>query len=278
MEPFGSQLSGRIMRILSVVFGLLVCLAIPAGVRSAPGKVPDLVELLGHTSANALAGEIRGHVIAFIPPMLYETRENWGNQKMVVRGIKWKGRLRLRPQLQKNPKNHGIWRHLRVLAPNLRNTLILDIRNIRNVGPGRIQFDIFIAFDTRVYLDQQHWRSGIRVMSGSIRARARVKAALRCELTSRMEKKPGEFFPEAVFGFRVLTAGVSYDNFAIEHVYGLGGEMAQLIGDAAKRLLEKFRPSLEQSMIQKANAAIVKAAKTKEVRINFSKLFNSFGS
>jgi hypothetical protein len=58
-----------------------------------------------------------------------------------------------------------------------------------------------------------------------------------------------------------------------EHVAGVGGELAEWIGDAGHNLMKHIKPSIEHHLLEKANAAIVKAADTKEVRISLTKWF-----
>ena len=48
---------------------------------------------------------------------------------------------------------------------------------------------------------------------------------------------------------------------------------AEWIGDAGLGLMNRLRPSLEHRMLEKAGAAIVRAADTKEVRISFGRWF-----
>lgn len=254
-------------------WGLVPLLPGTNSAKAGPKEFPDLIQLLGHTSANSLAGEMRGYLVQFIPPVLVDEKYNWGEVKLVTRGLKWKG---LRPERQKSWKNHGKWRKLRVEAPNLRNTLIFDIRNVSSPTPGAVRFTNFISFDTRIYYDQQNWRHGLRTWAGSIRARARVKLTTKVEITMRTERKPGKLFDDIVFRVKIYWASFQYDNFVVEHVPGLGGEMAQMLGDLAKRTLDKVRPDIERNLITKANAAIVKAGDTKEVRINLGKLFDAF--
>jgi hypothetical protein len=71
-----------------------------------------------------------------------------------------------------------------------------------------------------------------------------------------------------------MQAQVSYDNLVVEHIAGIGGEAAKLIGDGLKGGLHQWRPSLEKELLAKADAAIVKAADTKEVRVSLSQLFS----
>jgi hypothetical protein len=96
---------------------------------------------------------------------------------------------------------------------------------------------------------------------------------LRCEIASKLEKKPDVFLPDVVFSFRVLKAEVSYDDLVLEHVAGVGGELAKLLGEAAVSGARQWKPSLERILLAKAEAAVLKAGKSKEVRLGASRLF-----
>src|SRR5262249_58693374 len=100
-----------------------------------------------------------------------------------------------------------------------------------------------------------------------------VKVLLHCELIARLEDAGG-FLPDAVFRLRVVRAQLSYDNLVVEHIAGVGGEFAQLLGDAVKGGLRQWHPSLESELLAPASAAIVKAGDSKEVRLSVSKLLN----
>jgi hypothetical protein len=73
--------------------------------------------------------------------------------------------------------------------------------------------------------------------------------------------------------FRLSAAGdatkADYDHFVTEHIAGLGGDAAKLLGDALQKIL---RPALEKKLLPKASAAIVKAADTKELRVSLGSL------
>jgi hypothetical protein len=142
--------------------------------------------------------------------------------------------------------------------------------------PGRITFDVFMAFNAHLEYEQQNWRNGARMWSGSIRARFRAKAAMSCEATIRTE--PGALLlPDAIVRFHVVQARVGYEQFVTEHINGVGGEMAELIGDAAHSSLNRFHPDLERNLLAKANAAIEKSADTKEVHVGLSDVLKKKG-
>ena len=82
----------------------------------------------------------------------------------------------------------------------------------------------------------------------------------------------GTLLPDAVFRLRATEAKLGFDHFELEHVAGVGGDMAKVIGEAAQAAVEQWRPSLERNLLERADAAIVKAADTKEVRVSVMKL------
>jgi hypothetical protein len=230
--------------------------------------VPASLSLVSDDSAKALADNLRGILVQSLPPILYEDTRHWGQQKEVVRGVKWKGQgLHVHPEVMRGPKNHGSWWKVQIAAPNLADSLVLDLRDFRQEAPGRVTFTTFVSLDADVEYEKQNWDAGIRVYSGSIRARARVQLTLRCEVSARLEATGG-LVPDVVFRLRVLQSDSHYDNLVVEHVAGVGGEAAKLLGAAVLAGMEQWHPSLERNLIAKANAAIVKAADTKEVRVS----------
>lgn len=256
----------------------IMLLALPMSARGADKKnalqqmpKPDVRALLGGNSPDALAGSLRGYLVDNLPPVLFEDSKNWGHTTR-VRKVHWKGSgLRVRPEVIEVEKNDGTWRKIRANADNLPNSLIVDLRNFQQPEAGPMTFDVFLAFDLKVHYDQQNWERGLRLYSGSARARMRIKVLTKCELTARLETNGG-LIPEAVVRLRVTKANLSYDNLVVEHIAGVGGEMAQLLGDAIKGSIHEWHPSLERDLLAKANAAIVKAGDTKEVRISVGKL------
>src|SRR5207302_8177276 len=107
--------------------------------------------------------------------------------------------------------------------------------------------------------------------SGEVRARLRLRLRLRCEAVSRVETG-GKLLPEAVFRLRVLQSDLRYDRFRVEHAAGVGGDAAKVLGEGAHAAVHLVRPSLERKLLERANAAVVKAGDTREVRVSLMKL------
>lgn len=262
-------------RSLLLVCSLAVALAFALHAQSAEVLLngqklpaPHPLALLSLETPDALAGNLRGYLVRSLPPTLYEGSHNWGHTARTTRGLRWKGQgFGVHPELIKLDKNDGTWRHARVTADNLSDTLIVDLRDIRQSGPGRLTFTLFLSFDARGEYTEQHWNAGLKLYDSSLRVRLRIKLTLPCEATVRLETS-GELLPDAVFRLRATGADLHYDNVVVEHVAGIGGEAAKLFGDAVRGGLRQWHPSLERDLLMRANEAIAKAADSKDVRLS----------
>jgi len=252
------------MRARTMLAGLFLMLT------SLPGRAAD--KPADPLSPEALAKSLRGFILKALPEVLYEDRKNWGNQKLVTRGIEWKGAGNPLPQRQKSHKNHGVWRRVVVTPVTPALSLVVQVHDVTQTAPDTRTFTTFLALDLRVEAEQQNWRAGVKTFSGSFRGRLRVLLSLGCEVTTKLVPTGG-LIPDLVFRLRVVKSDVRYDRFVTEHVAGVGGDMAEWIGDKGHRLLKKIKPSLEKNLLEKANAAIVHAADTKELRVSFGNLF-----
>ena len=261
---------------LLAIFACIIALFPAAvGARAArPVGAGSVAGLPSASSSDAFAGTLRDYLAHNLPEVLYDKSPGWGRTKSVATGIKWTGKgLQSRPHIQHGERNDGTWRKLRVTAPNLPSNLTLGFDNIQQPEPGRTTFNVAVAFDAHVDYEQQNWKAGARFFSGSARARLRVKLALACEATSRVECDKG-LLPEVVLRLRVVHANANYQNFVLEHVAGVGGDAAKLIGDAVRAGIHKWHPSIERKLLARANAAIEKAGDSKEIRIGLGKLVN----
>jgi hypothetical protein len=245
-----------------LIVGLsLFALAMPAVAAPADGPMPDELSVTFRTLLNT-----------GLPDPLVQHSSNWGNQKKVANGVTWeKGGPLLRPHVQKKLKNDGTWQRLNVEAIDPQKNLTVNVLNMQYPEKGKVTFDVLITLQTRITFEQQIWTSGIRLFSGDARARCRAILLLRCELTTRTEESGGHL-PDVIFRLRATDGRLSYDQFKVEHVAGVGGGAAKVLGEAAHNLLNQLKPSIERNMLENASQAIVKAADTKDVKLSFGNL------
>ena len=238
-----------------------ILLACPVGVfAQTPAKSED--------PYNQLAQSLKPILIKAMPATLHEKIDNWDHQIMVPVGLKWRG---VRPEVSKSLRNHGEWKKLKITAQDLPRTLDLKIYDVKSIDAEKQTFKVFLMFEMGVEYEQQNWESGARLWSGSVRARAQMKFDMDCENTLRVELDKNHL-PDFILRIRVTGAKVHYDKLVVEHINGIGGDGAKLIGEAVHRVMNKRRPSIERDLLAKANAAIVKAADTRENRIGFGAL------
>jgi hypothetical protein len=243
----------------------------PARAEVAVGAKPAAGASLSSSPASPsldeLAHTLRSYIVRKVSAQVYEANHGWGHTTSVPSGIQWKGQgLGVHGTVTKSERNDGTWRKVRVTAPNLAESLALTLNNVQQLEPGRMRFDVLLSCDARIEVDQQKWKEGVRLYAGTARARLRVHLALACELTTRVDWN-AKLLPDGVFRLRVVHANLSYDHFVLEHVAGLGGDAAKLVGAVLKALVHQWHPSLERDWLAKANTAIEKAADTKEIRI-----------
>ncbi|MGD9715063.1 MAG: hypothetical protein AB7V46_23845 [Thermomicrobiales bacterium] len=249
------------MRIL-VLAGLAGMLLTTLAMGQTPPRKIDassaLGAITGSSSTAALAGNLRALLLENFPDPLFEDTKNWGHKKRGLAG---------------NWRNNGRWWKVRIAGKNVRDTLIVDLRDLQQPGKGVTTFRLFVSFDATIVFHRQTWKTGVRLYSGETRARCRVRLTLDCEALTKFVKGKN-FLPDTIFRLRVVRSDLGYDNLVVEHTAGVGGDVAEILGDLLIGRLRQWKPSLERNLREKANAAIVKAADTKEVRVNLLDVLN----
>jgi hypothetical protein len=243
-------------RLLLAATILSVCLT--TSVRAEPVVVPSLPT----PSEAELARLLRDMLLDQIPDPLYHAEPGWGRQVTALID-------------HKKMRNDGAWRKLRATAINPAQSLIVEVRNIKEPLPSKLTFDLLVALDVQLDFQQQIWERGIRIYSGSTKARCKVWTALAIEVTTRFEGK--SLLPDLIVNIHVAKADVRYSKFEVIHTAGIGGDGAKLLGEALQNLLKDLHPSLEKELLQKADAAIVKAGQSKDIKISLGKLLKFVG-
>jgi len=240
------------------VIGLAASVCALAPVRA---QQPESLEELSKT--------LKPLLTEAIPQVLYEKEDNWGHTSMGHR-VTFHG---LRPEFEKAPRNDGTWKKMKISLRNPKQTLDIRMYGLKSIDEEKQVFKTDISFMCTVDYDQQNWENGWRLWSGGVRARFRVKAKMDCENTIRVETKEKSPLPDVVFRLRVTQAKVDYDQLVVEHIAGMGGTAAKIIGETFHDALHQWKPSVERKLLERASSAVVKAADTKEIRIGLSGLF-----
>jgi len=222
----------------------------------------------------ALTPFLRELLLKSMPQPLAESDGNWGQQRDVAVGVKWH---RLKPEVVRGDRNDGRWTRVKVEAVDPANSFGFGLKDLKSPAPNATTFEATLTLNVRVTHEQQVWKAGHRLYAGEARGTARVSVKVNCEMTTRFEQTPGNLLPAAVVRVRVTDADLTYADLKCEHIARLDGKPAEVVGEVVLRTLHRVKPSLETSLKEKANAAIVKGADTKEVRVELDKLFPGRG-
>lgn len=232
------------LRVLGSILAVVVFLA--SGASAAP---PDRAD------ADQLARILHDLLPTLLPNPLYEDTRKWGLQR----------------EIRKHLRNDGRWSRVKVSASQLDRWLSVDVFDLKRGKNDTMTFGLTISLEAAIDYDRQTWLSGLRLYAGSVRARARAVVSLRCETASRLETPKGSLIPEMVLTFRILDGAFKYDNVVVEHLPGFGGDAAEILGEAFLDVLMAVKPGLEKRLLDKAHEAILKAGKTREVRLGLGK-------
>jgi hypothetical protein len=223
--------------------------------------------------AAVLSNVVRQVLVKSIPAPAVTATKNWDHQKEIAtrKNFRREGRFQWKFDTVKEMKNDGLWSKVALTVVDPETKLGVTIADVKATD-GTTSFTATLAGPCRFRIEQQLWKSGLRLYSGEIRGRFDAKAVLTCTSAARTDWQPGKLLPAQVFAMAIAEADLSYANLKVEHAAGLGGEAAEKIGDTVVGAVKLLKPSLETSLIEKANAAIVKAGQSKEIRLDVEKM------
>jgi len=249
-----------------MVFALLLAHSAQA---QNPAPAPQLNVPISNESLNSFSSVLKDVLLQKLPASpVFEQYRNWGHQATVptLQGVR----------IVNKPRNHGNWQHIRATCPDLRKALDLRLHDLQVLHGEKVTFKMHLALPTTVEFQQQTWQNGVLVFNGKGRARLRIIADLNLESEIKLDDKGG-LLPDVVIRFKVADARVAYDNLVVEHLGPVGGDAARIIGDALHRAVQRWKPSLERDVQEKARAAILKAGDSREVHLSLAKLIQAKG-
>lgn len=222
--------------------------------------------------AEALTQVLRGLVKKHLPDPLVTTNLNWGHQKAVTVIRRHREGLRVWSEPVQELRNDGVWRRVTVRIPNP-DKLALAVTELTHPADGKILVTVaHVAERVDIRLEQQVWRNGLRLYSGETRGHCKAALLLQAEVVTKTEFKKGSFLPDVSLTLKATKAELFYENLEIDHTAGVGGDLAEVLGDVLIRMAKAVKPDLEEELLAKANAAIVKAAGTRELNVALDQL------
>ncbi|WP_439631929.1 hypothetical protein [Gemmata sp.] len=261
---------------LALALSLAACAAgaappsAPSPVAKPAPKPPKPVP----PEAEFVAKLVREALVKKLPDPLTTSNQNWGRQKAVTVVHRRREGLRFWTEPVQEFHNDGLWRRVEVRVPDPAK-LSVAITELTYPEDGKVLATVAVACErVDVKVEQQLWLNDRRLYGGETRAHCAAALALKVAVATRTEYKKGALFPipEVTLQVRATEAQLYYDELIVDHTAGLDGEAAKSVGEALLRLVKVVKPDLESDLLEKANAAVVKAAGTREIKLALDKV------
>lgn len=225
--------------------------------------------------AEALATVLRELLKKNLPDPVSKSNHNWGHQKAVMVTVHHRDGLKVWTEQVQEMRNDGTWRRTDIRIPD-KDKIALAVTELTHPEEGKILVTVgLVAERVELHFEQQIWKSGLRIYAGETRGHCKGALTLKAEITTKTEFKQGSFFPEITLKLQVTSANLFYEKLVVDHTAGLNGEAARAVGDMTIQIIKAIKPHLEKDLLEKADAAIVKAARTKELTVTLDKLMKS---
>ncbi len=243
--------------------------------KSIPLKRPKQIEQPNPEEVAAISKLMRDMTLQHMPDPLVKANDGWGKQKEFVVGKVMLRNPNKFPEAPRELFNDGLWRRFTVTARDPADTLGIGITELVRPEADKMLVTINVAMDINFRMEQQLWVRGRQLYSGETRGHCTGAVQLKAVVTHKTEFKPGALFPDIALKVTTTEAKLFYDKIVIDHTAGLDGDDAKKVGDLVVDLVKSVKPELEKELLEKANAAIVKAAGTKEVKLQLDKLMSA---
>ena len=225
--------------------------------------------------AAAIAKLMRDMALQKMPDPLVTSNDGWGKQKEFVVGKRMLRNPNKFPDAPTELVNDGLWRRFTVAAREPDKTFAVGFAELVRPAPDQLNVTLNVALDINFRMEQQLWIRGRQLYSGETRGHCKSAVQLKAVVNHKTEFKPGSLLPELALKIKTTDAKIFYDKVTIDHTAGLDGEDAKKVGDLVIDLVKKVMPDLEGQLLEKGNAAIVKAAGTKEIKVELDKLMKA---
>ena len=248
---------------------------IPAPKAPIELKAPKGLEQPKPEEAAAIAKLMREAALQQMPDPLVKANDGWGKQKEFVVGKVMLRNPKKFPEAPTELFNDGLWRRFTVSARDPQKTFAVGFAELVRPAPDTLNVTLNVAMDIDFKMEQQLWVRGRQLYSGETRGHCKGAVQLKAVVNHKTEFKPGTLLPEVTLKIKTTDAKIFYDGLTIDHTAGLDGEDAKKVGELVIDLVKKVMPDLERQLLEKGNAAIVKAAGTREIRLELDKVMNA---
>ncbi len=247
----------------------------PQTMRSVlDGEIESLPPSAGHlvVAGPTTATEIESHdagdeidqlltklVLGHLPHDFKQDKD-WGRQAERFDGLKVRRKgLQIRTRRRKKMVNHGSWKKFNASLVDPANRFSVSVKNMREADEGKVAFDLHCRSDLKIDGRVAKWVKGVQLYSLSLDGKARVNLAVTVELETVMDVT--KFPPDLIFRPQATAAHLEVDDFRIDRISKVGGEVSQQATSWARSAIEEKIEAEEAKLVDKINADLKKNEK-----------------
>jgi hypothetical protein len=251
--------SVRVGRLLP--FGLAILCAVPVSGQLAPpgptapaATAPSGVGLL--PSADRLS-ELATTLLRQLAPSEHANNKKWGGTKEVFDGVKvYRDGFKIKTRRRKKTVNHGLWKRYEVKLIEPEKHLTVRIERLVETEPGRLRFDLVVVAKLDLLGQIVQWQRGLRLLSLTAEADAKVRARLTCELSARLD--PTRIPPDVVLDAVARDVQLELLEFQLHRISDLGGKPARELGRFLREAIDDELAQKRPKLLAKVNEKIEK--------------------
>ena len=221
----------------------------------------------------ALAKTLRGLLLQHMPNPLVKANDGWGKQKeYVVGAVMLRNPKRFGPDAPRQMVNDGLWRRVTLTARKPAETLNLSIPELVRPTETTALLTVNTEMEVDFRVEHQLWTRGRQIYTGETRGHCKAAMTVKASVETKMEANPGALLPSITLVVKVTDVKLFHDKFIIDHTAGMDGPDAQKMGDFMLEVAKSVKPDLEAQLMEKANAAVLKAVGSKDIKVQLDKL------
>ncbi len=190
-------------------------------------------------------------------PKQYEVTKDWGGQAERWDGIKlrregWK----IETSRRKKIVNHGTWKKYSASLRNPEQEFTVQIKNIHETDSGKLAFEFHLAAHLDIEGRQAEWVKGVQLYSVNAVGHARIRLLLSIEMDVKMGLS--HFPPDLILIPQATEAKLMIDEFRIDRISKVGGEIAQQVSNGVRSKLDEKVAEKESKLVEKINRQLDK--------------------
>ncbi len=190
-------------------------------------------------------------------PHEYANDKKWGKQTKRWAGINFRrdsDDSRLETKRRYKMVNHGTWQKYAAELIDPNHQFAVQLGQVSKTKDGKTAFDVGFSAALKLDARQSKWVKGVQMYSVSAKGTAKVRLVVSCELGVGMDIS--NFPPDLIFSPEVKDARIVVDQFKLNRISKVGGELAQQVSRHTRKELENRIQEKERKLVTKLNKEI----------------------